>query len=214
MANVPLLAVGFIGIFYGLILCFAGYRLFLFLLPVLGFVFGLAFGAQTMQVLFGTSFLSSVTSWTAGLIIGVAFAVSSYLFYMVAVAIVAGSMGYSVAVGALMAIGLPLGALVWLTGIAAAIVLVEATFHLDLQKWVIIVATGILGAESLILSIGVMIYPYADMLANPVQVVLKASPLTVAIGIVAAVLGIVAQIRQNRHYTLERYDHWRSHAVA
>ena len=42
---------GLIGILFGLALCFAGYRLFLVLLPIWGFFFGLALGAQTMQAL-------------------------------------------------------------------------------------------------------------------------------------------------------------------
>ena len=37
---------GLIGILFGLVLCFAGYRLFIILLPIWGFVFGLVFGAQ------------------------------------------------------------------------------------------------------------------------------------------------------------------------
>ena len=73
---------GLIGILFGLALCFAGYRLFLFLLPVWGFVFGLALGAQTIQALLGQAFLATVTSWVVGLIVGVVFAVLSYLFYI------------------------------------------------------------------------------------------------------------------------------------
>jgi hypothetical protein len=40
---------GLIGILFGLVLAFAGYRFFLILLPIFGFFFGLAFGAQAIQ---------------------------------------------------------------------------------------------------------------------------------------------------------------------
>src|SRR5512136_75246 len=90
---------GLIGILFGLVLCFAGYRLFIILLPIWGFVFGLAFGVQSIQLLFGVGFLATVTSWVVGIIVGAIFAILSYLFYTLAVAIIAGSLGYGLAVG-------------------------------------------------------------------------------------------------------------------
>ena len=73
---------GLIGIMFGLALCFAGYRLFLVLLPIWGFFFGLALGAQTVQAIFGEAFLATITSWVVGFIVGGVFAVLAYLFYM------------------------------------------------------------------------------------------------------------------------------------
>ncbi len=90
---------GLIALFFGMALTFAGYRLFYFLLPIWGFVFGLGFGAQTMQALFGEGFLSTVTSWIVGFVVGLLFAVLSYMFWSVAVVVVAGALGYSVTVG-------------------------------------------------------------------------------------------------------------------
>ena len=63
-----------------------------------------------------------------------------------AVALIAGSLGYAVAVGLLLAIGLQMGFLVWLIGIVAAIVLAIVTIRFNLAKWVIIIATSVLGA--------------------------------------------------------------------
>jgi hypothetical protein len=199
---------GLIGILFGLAVCFAGYRLFLILLPIWGFFFGLAFGAQTMQALFGVGFLATITSWVVGFIVGAAFAVLAYLFYMLAVALIAGSLGYSVAVGLLMAIGLQMGFLVWLIGIVVAVILVVVTFRFNLQKWVIIIATGVLGAGVIVGSIVLMFYPHADVLQNPVKMVLSASPLTAILFIVVAVLGIIAQVRQSRNFKLDQYDRW------
>ena len=151
---------GLIGILFGLAVCFAGYRLFLILLPIWGFIFGLVLGAQTIQALFGVGFLSTVTSWVVGFIVGGVFAVLSYLFYMVAVAIIAGSLGYSIGVGLLLAIGMQMNFIVWIVGIVVAVVLVVVTFRFNLAKWVIIIATGILGAEVIIGSIVLMFYPH------------------------------------------------------
>ena len=190
--------------------CFAGYRLFLVLLPIWGFIFGLVFGAQTMQALLPANFpmFASVTSWVVGFIVGGVFAVLSYLFYMVAVALIVGSLGYSIGVGLLLAIGMQMNFLVWLVGIVVAVVLVVVTFRFNLAKWVIIIATGILGVELIIGSIVLMFYPHADVLANPVKAVMSASPLVAILGIVVAVLGILAQVRQSRNFTLDSYDRW------
>ena len=199
---------GLIGILFGLAVSFAGYRLFLILLPIWGFIFGLVLGAQTIQALFGVGFLSTVTSWVVGFIVGGVFAVLSYLFYMVAVALIAGSLGYSIGVGLLLAIGMQMNFIVWLVGIVVAVVLVVVTFRFNLAKWAIIIATGIIGAEVIIGSIVLMFYPNADVLANPVKAVMSASPLVAILGIVVAVLGILAQVRQSRNFTLDSYNRW------
>lgn len=68
----------FLALLYGLGLTFFGYRLFLFLLPIWGFVFGFVFGAQSLQALLGESFLVSVTSWIVGFVVGALFAILSY----------------------------------------------------------------------------------------------------------------------------------------
>ena len=125
---------GLIGMLFGTALAFAGYRLFIFLLPVWGFFFGLALGAQTIQALFGDAFLATVTSWMVGFIVALIFAVLSYAFDLFAVAIIAGSLGYALAVGLLTAIGLQMGFLVWLIGIVAAVALAILTIVFNVQK--------------------------------------------------------------------------------
>ncbi len=204
---------GLIGILFGLALTFAGYRLFIILLPIWGFFFGLALGAQTMQALFGQAFLATITSWVVGFIVGGIFAVLSYLFYVLAVAIIAGSLGYAAAVGILTAIGLPMGFIVWLIGIVVAVLLAIVTIRFNIQKYVIIIATSVLGAATIIGAIVLMFSPAAQILANPVRAVLSVSPLTAILFLVVAVLGIVAQIKQNQSYTIVEYDRWSNPAV-
>ena len=94
-----LLCVTLIALLFGTAVCFGGYRLFLFLLPIWGFFVGFAIGAQSVQMLFGQDFLATVTSWVVGFIVALLFAVLSYLFYAVAVAVIAGSLGYGLRFG-------------------------------------------------------------------------------------------------------------------
>jgi heme/copper-type cytochrome/quinol oxidase subunit 2 len=53
-----------------------------------------------------------------------------------------------------------------------------------------------------------MFNPAAQALANPVQVALKTSPLMVIVFLLVAVLGVIAQVRANRNYTIEAYNRW------
>ncbi len=197
-----------IAFMFGLVLCFGGYRFFLILLPIWGFFFGLVFGAQSMQMLFGTGFFAEVTSWVVGFVVGAVFAVLSYLFYFVAVALIAGALGYTVATGLLLAIGLDMGVLVWIVGVVAGIALAAATVIFNLQKWVIIIATSLLGAGVIFGAFVILFAPHAALLENPIKVALQQSPLLMITAIVVAIFGIFVQARANRAYTIESYNRW------
>jgi hypothetical protein len=199
---------GLIGILFGLVLAFAGYRFFLILLPIFGFFFGLAFGAQAIQALFGQAFLATVTSWVVGFIVGLVFAVLSYLFYLFAVALIAGALGYAVTVGVVQWIGLPMGWLLWIIGVVVGIIVAIVTLRFNIQKWVIIVATSVLGAGAIVGTLVLLFNPHAQFMENPVRVALNTSWFLVIVFIVVAVLGILAQIRANRNFTIDSYDRW------
>jgi hypothetical protein len=199
---------GLIGTLFGLAIAFAGYRFFLILLPIFGFFFGLAFGAQTIQALFGQAFLATVTSWVVGFIVALAFAVLSYLFYFIAVALIAGALGYAVTVGLVTALGVPMGWLLWIIGVAVGIVVAIVVLRFNLQKWAIIIATSVLGAGVIVGTMVLLFNPAAQALANPVQVALKTSPFLVIVFLAVAVLGVIAQVRFNRNYTLASYNRW------
>jgi hypothetical protein len=199
---------GLIGILFGLVLCFAGYRLFIILLPIWGFVFGLALGVQSIQILFGVGFLATVTSWVVGLIVGAIFAVLSYLFYVVAVAIIAGSLGYGLAVGFMWLIGMDANWLMWIIGIVVAIIFAVVTIVFNLQKWVVIAATAILGAGAMIETVVFLFVPAATLLENPVKATLNASPWLAVVFAVFAILGIIAQVMNTRNFAVEEYSRY------
>lgn len=197
---------GLIGMLFGTVLAFAGYRLFIYLLPVWGFFFGLALGAQSIQALFGVGFLSTITSWVVGFFVGAIFAVLAYAFYIVAVAIIGGSLGYIVAVGLLTAIGLDFGFIVWIVGIIAAIAMAFVTIRFNLQKWVIIIATSVGGAGTIFGTIILMFNPVANFIANPVKVFLSTSPFLTILFIIVAVLGVVVQYGTTKNMEVEAYN--------
>jgi hypothetical protein len=74
------LLVGIIGIALGSAIMLLGYRLALILLPIWGFFAGFLLGAQLLQEFFGDGFLATTASWVVGVVLGLLFAVLSYLF--------------------------------------------------------------------------------------------------------------------------------------
>ena len=197
-----------IALLLGVTICFAGYRLFLFLLPIWGFFFGFFLGAATMHALFGAQFVATVTSWVVGFVVGAAFAVLAYLFYSIAVAILAGSVGYALGAGFMHLIGFDLGLLVWLVGIAVGVVVIIATFYFNIQKFVIIAATAIGGAGAIVgtLMFGVIGVAVAKFFENPIRLALQNSPLWTIIFLILAVAGIVLQITHTRDWEMEPYE--------
>ena len=85
-----------------------------------------------------------------GFIVGLIFAILSYLFYFIGVALLAGSLGYALGVGFMGLIGLDLTLITWLVGIVVAVIVAGATLLLNIQKWVIIAITSLGGAGVLV----------------------------------------------------------------
>jgi hypothetical protein len=199
---------GMIALLFGLALCFAGYRLFLVLLPIWGFVFGFGLGAQTVQAIFGQAFLATVTSWAVGFIVAAIFAVLAYLFYIVAVALIAGSLGYAASVGLLTAIGLDFGLIVWLIGLVVGVVLALVVLRFNIQKIVIELATAFLGAGAIV---GTFVALFsginsAALLQTATKWVLQNQPFWLIVFIVLGVLGLVAQIQNDRRFEVKTYN--------
>ena len=195
-------------LFFGVAVTFGGYRFFLVLLPIFGFLFGFGLGAQTVQALFGGGFLATVTGWLAGTALGAAFAITSYLFYIGAVALVSGALGYALGVGLMEAVGFDFGFLVWLVGMIAGAVLAIAVVMLNLQKWAIIVATSALGAGIIV---GTLLFvfgelPPAQLVENPVRFVLQTSPFWLIVYLTVAVVGVVLQFQLNRNLEIRAYN--------
>lgn len=203
---------GIIGMLFGTALTFAGYRLFIFLLPIWGFFFGLGLGAQSVQVLFGDGFLATVTSWVVGFVVALVFALLSYAFYAFAVAIIGGSLGYAVAVGLLTWIGLDMGLIVWLVGLVAGVIMAIVTIALNLQKWVVIAATSVLGAATIFGTILLMFNPASQVMESPVKTMLSTSPLIAILFLVVAGLGIYMQYVSTRTVTIVEYNRMESGA--
>ena len=201
---------GMIALLFGLMLAFAGYRLFLVLLPIWGFFFGFGLGAQAIMAISpNDAFLATVTSWVVGFVVAVVFAMLAYLFYIAAVAIISFSLGYSVTIGVLTAIGLPLagGFIAWLIAVVVGVALAFVVLRFNIQKVIIELATAFLGAGA-IAGVFVLLFggPAAQIMQNPVKFVLNNSPFWAIVFIVLGLVAFAAQFMHNRSWELKTYN--------
>ncbi len=203
-----LFCMALIGLAFGAAMIFGGYRLFLVLLPIWGFFFGFGLGAQTIQYIFDTSLLSDVTSWVVGFIVGLIFAVLSYLFYIFAVAVLSFSFGYGLTVGVWTAIGLDPGLISWVLGVIVGVVVAVAVIGLNIQKYAIVIITAVAGTAVTIFTILSVVYGplVTNLLESPVKTALDNSALWVLFGLVVAGAGVVVQLRDTRDWEIETYN--------
>lgn len=192
----------------GIGLCFVGYRIFLVMLPILGFFAGLWLSGTIFSMLMGEGFLATVLALVVGIVIGLVLATLSYFFYIIGVLVVGGAIGAMLISAVLSALGFDSGVLVTLLVIAAAIGAAALTFIFNLQKYAIIILTALLGADLVILSVLVILgrVTRADLQSvdNLIEPILGQSWIAVLVWLGLAVAGVVLQLRANRDFTFTR----------
>jgi Domain of unknown function (DUF4203) len=192
------------------IVAFFGTRLFWILLPIWGFFLGLAVGAQGVQALFGDGFLSTALSWIVAFILGLLFALLSYLFWFVAVALVGGYIGYGLVVGFFGLFGVDLGPVVWLLGVGVGVVFAILTLVLNLQKYVVVIGTSLLGAAGIVGTFVMLFHgvPTETLADHPLKVVTDAGFGWTLLLLAIALVAFLFQLATTRMYQIERYNRW------
>jgi hypothetical protein len=199
-----IICVSILALIIGVLALFAGYRLFLLLLPIWGFFAGFAFGAQLMVMLFGGGFLATVTSWIVGLAAGLIFAVLSYLIYIVGVALLSAAFGYFLGAG-LMLLFLEPGLIVTLVGLAAAVGMAFLVLAFNIQKPVLEFITSFGGATAVLTGILLLLgrIPFESLGDNPVRLVREDSIFWMIAWLVVGFIGFAIQIASNRTYVID-----------
>ena len=211
-----ILCMATIALLFGAVVAFGGYRLFLVLLPFWGFFAGFFLGAQTIQFLFSEGFLATITGWVVGFIVGLIFAVLSYLFYAFAVAIVSFMLGYGATESVLQWIGMNADWLVWLIAVVVGVIFIGLVLRFNLAKYAIIVATAVGGTSMVIYTLLAVASPVKtqllDLIGSPVKMAIDDSGWWLLFFILMAGAGIVAQIRANRNWEVEEYNRFSEYA--
>jgi len=185
----------------GLAILVYGYRIFLVLLPVFGFFAGFWLGADITSLFLGTGFLGSLTGWVAGFILGLIFAFFSYMFFKFAIGVQAMIITYSIIAGLFGAFFEP-GILAALIGVAFALVVLFLTFALNLQRYIVIVITSIVGSNAILLS-GLLLFgrvTLKELQASGTSIIpiVRDSWLWLLVWLVLTSVGVWGQVRANR----------------
>lgn len=190
LAGVVLLALG-------ALICFAGLRVFIIALPIWGFLAGFYVGAAAVQSIFGGGFLSTLTSWIGGVVIGLLAAAVSYLVWYVGVIIAAASVGALLGSGLLAALGVQAEWLVIMVSLVFAVVAAIASVILAAPVYVVMVSTAAAGAAALIAGVLLMVntIDLAELERGATWAIISASWWWLLIWVVLAVTGLVAQWR-------------------
>lgn len=199
----------------GLALIFGGYRLARILIPLWGFLAGLSLGGAVISDMANTPFLGTVLGVAVGLAAGIVFALLAYLYYSLAVLVLAVSLGYWAGSGFMMFLGFNAGLISTLTGIAAGVVVGLAAIAFNAPKYVLIVISSVSGAITavgglllLFNSIPLDAFSYAAA-----KVSVSNSFFWTVVALAAAIIGVIAQVRSSSRYEFEEWNYWSDHTT-
>jgi len=214
--DIQTLLLGILAIAIGAAVCFAGYKFFLFLLPLFGFVAGFWIGSAAITELFGSGFLSEVTGWVVGVVCGVILAIGSYFFWYIAIVALAGAVGAWLGGAVMSAIGFDGGLLNFLVELAIGVVFVVVAIALRFPKWAVLGLTALGGAgtavSGLLLILGTI--PIAAIQDGPFAAAWSAGPVWALITLVVAVAGFFAQDRSTKDFEIDMTRYRDSSMVA
>jgi hypothetical protein len=199
--------VGIVLLLLGIAFCFYGYKAFMVLLPVVGFIAGFYVGAQAMQIALNEGFLATTLSVVVGLGSGIIGAFASYLFFIFGIIMVSGIVGFAIAAGIMDLFSLDSGCIASLIGLASAGGAVWLTVRYKLVRYVLIVFTAILGADAIILSLLVFFNRISvEQLASPlgtISPILRESPLYIILFVALFGAGVYIQFVASRDFNFE-----------
>jgi hypothetical protein len=197
--------IGLLALVIGAAFCLAGYRFILILLPIWGFFAGFSIGASAIANLFGGGFLATTSSWLAGFVVGLVFAVLSYLYYYFAVAVLGASVGYMIGTGFMALLGIQPGVLTVVVGVLGAAVLAGVVLYLNVPKLLLIVLSALGGAAIMIAGLLLILgrIPLEALRYGVVGSVIQDSWFWLLVWLVAAGVGLVVQWESTQRYTVE-----------
>jgi hypothetical protein len=187
---------GLIALAVGAAFTFYGFKFFLILLPLWAFVVGFGAGAQAISQLFNEGFLSTITGWVVGFVLGIGFAIISYLWYWAAIVLLGGGLGYTIGVGLMSWINIH-GFLAVVVGVIVGAVFAVGTILLHAPRILVVVFTALGGAATVVGGVLLIVgrIPPGSLTDGVLGSVLEDNLFWFVVWIVVAALGVVYQAR-------------------
>lgn len=185
----------------GLAMLVYGYRWFRILLPFWAFFVGFSAVTAVVSGIFGQNFFSTVLACIPGLLLGLIFAVLSFVGWSLVVLIWAGSVGFALGSGLISALGANGWLIVFLFGLAGAIAFIVLASRAELKKYLPIFLTACAGA-TMVLSAVLLLFgrPFEELNWGRIYGPLSnggSSILAIVVWLVLAGLGMAIQSGMN-----------------
>ena len=186
--------VGLVAVGIGILACFAGYRVFRIVLPILGFIVGLGIGAQLAAAFLGEPYLESVTSWVIAILVGLLVATIAFIWWYLSVALTIAGLGYAIGYGGAVGAGADAGTPT-IAGLVVAVVFAIAAVVLRIPAAIVIAMSAFWGASAIVGGALVLLgrIEVVDLRNGSVDVVIGESALLLGIWLVLAVVGMAVQ---------------------
>jgi len=160
-------------------------------------VVGFSLGTEAMRALFGDGTFATVTSWVVGFVIAVLFAVFSYLYYYIAIAVLAGTVGYALGASVWGLIGNEQGVIAFVIGLVVGVIFAAVALALNVPRYLVIVLTGLGGAAAVVAGWFILIgkVPSDNVTWWQVGQLIKDSWFYLIVWALIGAAGILAQLR-------------------
>lgn len=200
---------GILLVVFGLVITFMGIQVFFATLPLLGFIFGFFVGAAAIEALFGDGFLSTVTGWIIGGVVGLLFALLSWFWWYAGVLLSAGAFGSVLGTGLVRAFGSDAEWLLFIFGLIGFIAVMAVTLVLNLPIYIVIVNTAFAGASVLITGVLLIInrVDYEELGYGTAVSVIEDSWWWILVWSVLAAMGMIFQLSMRSSIQLPE-DRW------
>lgn len=188
------IVIGLLAVAIGLLACFAGYRVFRIVLPVLGFIVGLGLGAQLALTFLGEPYLDSPLSWIIAIVVGVVLASIAFIWWVVSVALTVAGLGYAIGYG--LAVGIEANTTLAVTiGAVVAVLFAVVAVALRVPTLIVIIMSALWGASALVGGALVLLgrIEAGELRNGTVDVAITNSPLLLFGWAAIAALGMAVQ---------------------
>ena len=199
--------IGLLAMLVGVVFLIWGYKAFLFLLPIAGFIAGFILGAELIANLLGEGFLSTLTGWIAGAIVGVVVAMLSYFIYSFGIALLAAVIGLGLGAGIVVALEIDSSLMRALLPFVGAIIGIGLAIFLDIKKYLIIFLTALGGATAWVTGL-LLVFNQVNIEdfhsgTDVVQDLVNNSFIWIIVWIGIMILGIAIQVQLTRGFMID-----------
>ncbi|WP_026919301.1 DUF4203 domain-containing protein [Gordonia shandongensis] len=142
------IVIGVIAALVGLFFCFRGITAMRIVIALWGAFVGFVVGAGITAAVTDTGYLERPAGWIVGVLAAIVCGTLAYLFYVIAVVLAMGSIGYTLGAAVMLAFGVSANWAVIAVGAVAGVLLAIVTITLDLPAILLIVVSAFGGATA------------------------------------------------------------------